>query len=269
MPFISLPLRAKKPLIFCVYVPQCRYCRFMYLFNQNFSLLVKSFIIFCFHGGKYHWLPPFLTSREVTQLYLCKFFSCCLLARANKSLFLCFFFEVPEHWRWLTKPFLLDVPGLRLVPSTCTHVSKLLRSLRRAKHTLKDNKARYDVIVVGGGHAGTEAASASARMGCNTLLLTHRFDTIGEFVLLVRDIGPHIEYCCCCGLLTPWVQYCAPTGVCLVWISPNMVRSTPLDLTMFGSHIGSPRLPMWDLHWLPFMYPPLLFFCWFSFFFYL
>ncbi|KAM7312212.1 protein MTO1 homolog, mitochondrial [Ixodes scapularis] len=66
------------------------------------------------------------------------------------------------------------VPGLRLVPSTCTHVSKLLRSLRRAKHTLKDNKARYDVIVVGGGHAGTEAASASARMGCNTLLLTHR-----------------------------------------------------------------------------------------------
>lgn len=38
----------------------------------------------------------------------------------------------------------------------------------------------YDVIVIGGGHAGTEAASASARLGAKTLLLTHRRDTIGE-----------------------------------------------------------------------------------------
>ena len=41
----------------------------------------------------------------------------------------------------------------------------------------------FDVIVVGGGHAGTEASAAAARMGAKTLLLTHNIDTLGSNVL--------------------------------------------------------------------------------------
>src|ERR1700686_4682549 len=39
---------------------------------------------------------------------------------------------------------------------------------------------QYQVIVIGGGHAGTEAALASARMGAKTLLLTHSIETVGQ-----------------------------------------------------------------------------------------
>src|ERR687883_1314359 len=43
-----------------------------------------------------------------------------------------------------------------------------------------DYPDRFDVIVIGGGHAGTEAALAAGRLGCKTLLLTHSIETLGQ-----------------------------------------------------------------------------------------
>ena len=51
----------------------------------------------------------------------------------------------------------------------------------RFLQTLVNNDCKkYDVIVIGGGHAGTEACAAAARMGAKTLLVTHKKTTIGK-----------------------------------------------------------------------------------------
>src|SRR6185369_12140858 len=44
---------------------------------------------------------------------------------------------------------------------------------------MRTERESFDVIVIGGGHAGCEAAAASARMGATTALVTHRFSTVG------------------------------------------------------------------------------------------
>lgn len=49
----------------------------------------------------------------------------------------------------------------------------------------------YDVIVIGGGHAGTEACTAAARMGAHTLLVTHKKDTIGMSALQLLPLSLH------------------------------------------------------------------------------
>ena len=61
---------------------------------------------------------------------------------------------------------------------------KFLRQIQspiRLKYTsTADENVFYDVLVVGGGHAGTEACAGASRMGCKTLLLTQKLETIGE-----------------------------------------------------------------------------------------
>lgn len=60
------------------------------------------------------------------------------------------------------------------------HLKHFAGALRGQESLPLEYGERFDVIVVGGGHAGTEAAMAAARMGCRTLLLTHNIETIGQ-----------------------------------------------------------------------------------------
>ena len=71
-----------------------------------------------------------------------------------------------------------------LLRGCCSSLSR--RSRLRRNYVVESKYGRnsaplvdYDVVVVGGGHAGTEAAAAACRVGSRTLLITHKFSTIG------------------------------------------------------------------------------------------
>ncbi|ERE74908.1 putative protein MTO1 like protein [Cricetulus griseus] len=76
----------------------------------------------------------------------------------------------------LSAMFLLRDCGRRAAAS----LGKRLSLCRLRSDSAAPCEARFDVVVIGGGHAGTEAAAAAARCGSRTLLLTHRVDTIGQ-----------------------------------------------------------------------------------------
>lgn len=56
-----------------------------------------------------------------------------------------------------------------------------IRSFASSKYYCHHSK-QYDVIIVGGGHAGAEACSAASRMGASTLLVTHNKSSIGKII---------------------------------------------------------------------------------------
>ena len=62
------------------------------------------------------------------------------------------------------------------------HIGRVAPILRRLFSSVSSRVScnQYNVVVVGGGHAGTEAAAAAARMGASTMLITHKFVTIGK-----------------------------------------------------------------------------------------
>ncbi len=73
----------------------------------------------------------------------------------------------------------VDMFHVKQSPTKLPHRVNPHKMIGLRRHTV-DYPRNFDVVVIGGGHAGTEAALAAARMGCATLLLTHNIETLGQ-----------------------------------------------------------------------------------------
>uniref|UniRef100_A0A8C7BIH1 Mitochondrial tRNA translation optimization 1 n=1 Tax=Neovison vison TaxID=452646 RepID=A0A8C7BIH1_NEOVI len=137
----------------------------------------------------------------------------------------------------------------------------LLRFIGDSAAPLSTN---FDVVVIGGGHAGTEAAAAAARCGSRTLLLTHRVDTIGKespirdsFLrrsILVVKPGPR-EVCRLDSRLGSdvgvfWVLQKSDSGepawlswlIDCLWLRSQVLSSSPAGVSLLSGEPASPSL---------------------------